>query len=77
MLSILELSTLGKKGVLNDLFLAFKDVPNEEKAFGQALNKLKIKAQEKVDALQKHFGDKEDLGNRKIDLTMSASNPFA
>ena len=35
---------LGKKGVLNDLFIAFKDVPNEEKkAFGQALNKLKIK----------------------------------
>ena len=36
---------LGKKGVLNDLFLAFKNIPNEEKkAFGQALNKLKIKA---------------------------------
>ena len=64
---------LGKKGVLNDLFLAFKNIPNEEKkAFGQALNKLKIKAQEKVDALQKHFGGKEDQGNRKIDLTMSA-----
>ena len=64
---------LGKKGVLNDLFLAFKNVPNEEKkAFGQALNKLKIKAQEKVDALQKHFGDNEDLCNHKIDLTMSA-----
>ena len=64
---------LGKKGVLNELFLAFKDVPNvEKKAFGQALNKLKIKAQEKVDALQKHFGDKEDHGNSKIDLTMSA-----
>ena len=39
---------LGKKGVLNDLFLAFKNIPNEEKKeFGQALNKLKIKAQEK------------------------------
>ena len=64
---------LGKKGVLNDLFLAFKNVPNEEKkAFGQALNKLKIKAQEKVDALQKHSLDKEDQGIRKIDLTMSA-----
>jgi Phenylalanyl-tRNA synthetase alpha subunit len=50
---------LGKKGVLNDLFLAFKNVPNEEKkAFGQALNKLKIKAQEKVDALQKHLKTK-------------------
>ena len=64
---------LGKKGVLNDLFLEFKNVPNEEKkAFGQALNKLKIKAQEKVDALQQYFVDIEDLGNPKLDLTMSA-----
>ena len=38
---------LGKKGVLNDLFLAFKDVPNQEKkAFGQTLNELKTKAQD-------------------------------
>ncbi len=64
---------LGKKGVLNDLFLAFKNIPNEEKKeFGQALNKLKIKAQEKVEALQKHFTEKKSLKNREIDLTMSA-----
>lgn len=64
---------LGKKGVLNDLFLAFKNIPNrEKKEFGQALNKLKIKAQEKVEILQKHFTEKESLNNCEIDLTMSA-----
>ena len=64
---------LGKKGVLNDLFLAFKNIPNgEKKEFGQALNKLKIKAQKKVEILQKHFTEKESLKNCEIDLTMSA-----
>ena len=57
-------------------FLHLKTSKRRKKAFGQALNKLKIKAQEKVDALQKHFGDKENLGNSKIDLTMSAE-PYA
>ena len=64
---------LGKKGVLNNLFLVFKTVPNEEKkAFGQSLNNLKIKAQEKVDALQEFYGDKEDQVDNRLDLTMSA-----
>jgi len=64
---------LGKKGVLNDLFLAIKNIPNrEKKEFGQALNKLKIKAQEKVEALQKKFSEKKSLKNSEIDLTMSA-----
>ena len=52
---------LGKKGILNDLFLAFKDVPNQEKkAFGQNLNELKTKAQEKVDALKDSLEQKEE-----------------
>ena len=45
---------LGKKGVLNDLFEAFKAVPSvEKKAYGQAINELKKTAQEKVNALKK------------------------
>ena len=45
---------LGKKGVLNDLFEAFKAVPSDEKkAYGQAINELKKTAQEKVNALKK------------------------
>lgn len=44
---------LGKKGLLNDFFAAFKEVPAEEKkAFGQTINLLKQIAQEKVDTLK-------------------------
>ena len=64
---------LGKKGVLNDLFLSFKEVPNEEKkAFGQTLNELKNKAQEKVDVLKTSLEDKEEQSGSGLDLTMSA-----
>ena len=49
---------LGKKGLLNQLFAAFKDVPNEEKkVFGKTLNELKTKAQKKVASLQKNLGE--------------------
>ena len=64
---------LGKKGLLNDLFLAFKDVPNQEKkAFGQTLNELKTKAQEKVETLKEALEQKEDNAGSGVDLTMSS-----
>jgi hypothetical protein len=41
---------LGKKGLMNDLFAAFKEVPNEQKKdFGQALNQLKKAIQDKLE----------------------------
>ena len=44
---------LGKKGLLNDLFVEFKNVPvAEKKDFGQALNTLKNSALEKVAELK-------------------------
>ena len=44
---------LGKKGILNDFFAAFKNVPNEQKKeFGQTINELKRAATEKVEALK-------------------------
>ena len=44
---------LGKKGILNKFFSSFKKIPNEEKKeFGQMINTLKTKAQEKVDSLK-------------------------
>ena len=44
---------LGRKGVLNDLFEAFKAVPGDQKkVLGQELNKLKIAVQEKLESLQ-------------------------
>ncbi len=42
----------GKKGILNELFAAFRTVDNKDKkAYGQAINELKSAIQEKVNAL--------------------------
>ncbi len=44
---------LGKKGLLNQFFAAFKSVPNEQKKeFGLAVNTLKNTAEEKVNTLK-------------------------
>lgn len=44
---------LGKKGLLNELFAEFKNVPNDQKKeFGQIINTLKNTAQEKIDSLK-------------------------
>ena len=44
---------LGKKGLLNEFFAEFKNVPNDQKKdFGQAINTLKNAAQEKVTQLK-------------------------
>ena len=43
----------GKKGILNELFAAFREVKNEEKkAYGQVLNELKTAVSEKVETLK-------------------------
>ena len=65
---------LGKKGVLNNFFAEFKNVPNEQKKeFGQTINQLKQAATEKVELLkqaleqnaseEKLFGDLTRPGN--------------
>jgi len=47
---------LGKKGLLNDFFAEFKNVPSEQKKeFGQTINALKKAAEEKVNALKNSF----------------------
>ena len=52
-LEIFRIKFLGKKGLLTDLFARFKDVPNEQKKdFGQAINKLKSVAQDKVNSIK-------------------------
>jgi phenylalanyl-tRNA synthetase alpha chain len=61
---------LGKKGIMNDLFGAFKEVPGEQKKdFGQALNELKQAIQEKLDSSKSSFENKEDSSSG-IDLSM-------
>lgn len=43
-----RLRFISKKGVMGELFAAFREVPNEQKkAYGQALNQLKAAAEEK------------------------------
>jgi phenylalanyl-tRNA synthetase alpha chain len=50
----------GKKGILNDLFAAFREVKNEEKkAYGQVLNQLKTAVSEKAEALKSTTGNND------------------
>ena len=67
---------LGKKGVLNDLFEAFKAVPSDEKkAYGQAINELKKTAQERVNALKKSLPIDQTSRAESIDHTRPG-DPF-
>jgi phenylalanyl-tRNA synthetase alpha chain len=55
---------LGKKGILNEFFAEFKNVPNDQKKeFGKTINQLKVSAQDKVDQLKLEIASKvEDKG---------------
>lgn len=55
-LEAFRIKFLSKKGILNDLFAEFKLVPNHEKKdVGQAINTLKNKAQNKINALKENL----------------------
>jgi phenylalanyl-tRNA synthetase alpha chain len=67
---------LGKKGVLNELFGAFKSVPvAEKKAYGLAVNELKKTAQEKVNEL-KHTLEKDKKSSAKFMDSTRPGDPF-
>lgn len=52
---------LGKKGILNDFFASFKEVPNEQKKeFGQAVNSLKKASEAKVAGLKETLESKQE-----------------
>lgn len=52
---------LGKKGILNEFFAAFKEVPAEQKKeFGQVVNQLKSAAQEKVQQLKDQLENNQE-----------------
>ena len=62
---------LGKKGILNKLFIDFKSVPKEEKkAFGQALNSLKKNAQEKIKSSKNAINQTQSSKEHLYDYTM-------
>ncbi|MFD0863302.1 phenylalanine--tRNA ligase subunit alpha [Sungkyunkwania multivorans] len=61
---------LGKKGLLNDFFAEFKNVPNDlKKEFGQTINQLKTAATEKVNSLKEELENKEEDQGVYGDLT--------
>ena len=61
---------LGKKGLLNDLFVEFKNVaPAERKDFGQALNTLKNSALDKVTQLKESLENATEQKGFYGDLT--------
>lgn len=61
---------LGKKGLLNDFFAAFKDVPNEQKKeFGQAMNTLKKTVETRVGTLKDILESTEVTAGIYGDLT--------
>jgi phenylalanyl-tRNA synthetase alpha chain len=67
-----RLKFLGKKGKMNELFAAFKSVPNEsKKEFGQVINTLKQNAQVKVDAYKGTF--ETESNDSEIDLSRPVS----
>ena len=48
----LKIEYLGRKGIINDLFSNFKNVPNDQKKnYGQKINDLKVLVQTKYDKL--------------------------
>ena len=68
-----RLEYLGKKGLLNDLFAKFKEVPKEEKKeFGQIINELKSKAEAKINELKEKLGGQTTTAPAYNDLTRPA-----
>jgi phenylalanyl-tRNA synthetase alpha chain len=69
-LEAFRIKFLGKKGVLNDFFAEFKNVPNDQKKeFGQVINNLKKTAEDKVAAIVEALESKEEAAGIYGDLT--------
>jgi phenylalanyl-tRNA synthetase alpha chain len=68
-----RINYLGKKGIINGLFILFRQLSNQnKKALGQPLNNLKNKAQEKINQQKALISQNEEFITNDIDLTMSA-----
>jgi phenylalanyl-tRNA synthetase alpha chain len=65
-----RIAYLGKKGLLNDFFAAFKSVPAEQKKdFGQAVNALKNAAEQRVNECKAALSQHENTQGIYGDLT--------
>lgn len=73
----------GKKGILNDLFAQFKDVPNDQKKdFGQKINTLKQAVAAKLDELKENSQSavtevREDLTKPGFPLELGSRHPIS
>lgn len=74
-LEAFRLTYLSKKGILNELFDAFKQVPNDQKrAVGQALNTLKTQAEARLKDKTEEFENQiQSAGSQGLDLTLPAT----
>tara|TARA_R110002167_G_scaffold13570_5_gene56208 strand:- start:5009 stop:6028 length:1020 start_codon:yes stop_codon:yes gene_type:complete len=69
-IEVFRIKYLGKKGLLNDFFTEFKNVPGDQKkAFGQNLNTLKQVATDKVNSLKEALESKSEEKSIYGDLT--------
>lgn len=69
-LEVFRIKFLSKKGILNELFAEFKNVPNDQKKeFGQVINMLKNTVEEKVKSIQEQFEAQESAHGLFGDLT--------
>ncbi|MBK7849592.1 MAG: phenylalanine--tRNA ligase subunit alpha [Bacteroidetes bacterium] len=77
-LEAFRIKYLSKKGILTDLFAEMKNIqPEQRKSFGQLVNELKVKAEEKLSVFQSALEDAADSGGASdIDLTLP-SEPHA
>lgn len=66
-----RLRFLSKKGIMGDLFNRMKDIdPAERKAFGQLVNELKNKAEERFNNYKDSFENSADTTASVIDITL-------
>jgi len=65
-----RIAYLGKKGLLNEFFAAFKEVPvDQKKAFGQAVNALKNAAEQRVNDCKAALAQNKTAQGTYGDLT--------
>ena len=83
-LEAFRIKYLGKKGILNDFFTAFREVDKQEKRdYGQALNTLKNAVVDKVKTLQAHTTNTAsqrksgDLSRPGFPLEFGARHPLS
>ncbi len=71
-LEALRIKYMSKKGIVNDLMVAFRDVPNDQKReIGQQLNTLKTALQDKLNGLREALAT-TDGNYDDLDLTRTA-----